>query len=59
MKQGIEREAFAQKYGSDEESRIIKLLEAFPEDLYSVSGNRISLTPKGMRVANRIWSELV
>ena len=59
MKQGIEMEAFAQKYGSDEESRIIKLLEAFPEDLYSVSGNRISLTPKGMRVANRIWSELV
>jgi hypothetical protein len=59
MKQGIEREAFARKYGPDEESRVIKILEAFPGDLYSVGTDRICLTPKGMRVANRIWSELV
>ena len=56
---GIERAEFSQKYGDGEDDKIIKKLHQFPEDLYTVTDTVIRLTPRGMRVANRIWSELV
>jgi len=59
MSKGIDREEYVRKYGVSEESRILDIFSRFPEDLYLITDNNISLTPKGMRVANRIWSELV
>ncbi|NLD05424.1 MAG: radical SAM family heme chaperone HemW [Synergistaceae bacterium] len=59
MTKGIDREEFSGKYGIMEEQKIIEKLRWFPEDLYIISEKNISLTLKGMRVANRIWSELV
>ena len=59
MSKGIDREEFSNKYGILEEKKIIEKLSRFTEDLYDISEKRISLSSKGMRVANRIWSELV
>jgi len=59
MSKGIDRERFSCKYGISEEKKIVEKLSLFPEDLYEISEKRISLSSKGMRVANRIWSELV
>ncbi|MDD4160033.1 MAG: radical SAM family heme chaperone HemW [Synergistaceae bacterium] len=59
MSKGIDRKEFSLKYGIFQERKIIEKLSRFPEDLYNISEKNISLTLKGMRVANRIWSELV
>jgi oxygen-independent coproporphyrinogen-3 oxidase len=59
MSKGLDRGEFLQKYGVSEENRILDKFSQFPEDLYVITDNNIFLTPKGMRVANRIWSELV
>ncbi len=59
MKSGTDRKSFVQKYGLDEELRLLKILKSFPEDLYNITQEEVSLTAKGMRVANRIWSELI
>lgn len=59
MTKGIDRREFSCNYGISEELKVIEKLSRFPEDLYLISDKKISLTSKGMRVANRIWSELV
>lgn len=59
MSVGINRREFLQKYGVSEEKRILDKFSQFPENLYLITDNNISLTFKGMRVANRIWSELI
>lgn len=59
MVKGINRKEFSGKYGVLEEQKLIEKFSRFPDDLYFISEKKIFLTPKGMRVANRIWSELL
>ncbi|MDO4952810.1 MAG: radical SAM family heme chaperone HemW [Synergistaceae bacterium] len=59
MTEGINREKYRAKYGEGAEKYVLSVLENFPRDLYSVTPGRIALTQAGMRVANRIWTELV
>ena len=59
MTSGINAKAYAAEYGAQALSALEEKLAQFPKDLYAQSDGRIFLTPKGMRVANRIWQELV
>ncbi|MBQ7196422.1 MAG: radical SAM family heme chaperone HemW [Synergistaceae bacterium] len=36
-----------------------KILDSLPQDLFIKSGNRIALSPRGMRLGNSIWCELI
>lgn len=57
--EGLERERYVNDYGLDALAEIIKKLSDMPRDLTEIDDERIVLTPKGMRVANRIWVELI
>ncbi|MBQ0055241.1 MAG: radical SAM family heme chaperone HemW [Synergistaceae bacterium] len=59
MTEGIDRAKYRAKYGEAAEKYVLSVLENFPCELYSVTPERIALTQAGMRVANRIWTELV
>ncbi len=59
MADGIYIADYIEKYGEAAKDNICEKLKGFPDDFYLINDIRISLTQKGMRVANRIWSELV
>lgn len=59
MTGGIDRNNYVEKYGAEAERKILEALKNFPNDLYFATDKNIALTKKGMRVANRIWEELV
>lgn len=56
---GINAGQYESEYGAGALAEIIKILEAMPSGLVEIACGRIALTRKGMRVANRIWSELI
>jgi len=56
---GIDKKIFAEKYGGILLNRIIHELNKIPEVYLNISENNISLTSRGMRVANEIWSRLL
>lgn len=56
---GIERGRFREEFGRSNETFVINTLSQFPDELYKISEKNISLTQKGMQVANQIWTELV
>lgn len=57
--EGIDRERYVNDYGTKALAEIIEKLIDMPRDLTEIDDERIALTPKGMRVANRIWVELI
>ena len=59
MTRGFDIQKFAHKYGNENLNLIIKKMKQFPDDLYSFDNKTLSLTKKGMRVANIIWTELI
>jgi oxygen-independent coproporphyrinogen-3 oxidase len=56
---GINKTAFIEKYGSELLGRIIFELNMIPKDCVNFSDDDITLTRRGMRVANEIWSRLL
>ncbi len=56
---GVNKDSFIKRYGSASLENLTALLSGFPKDLYCSDTHSISLTKKGMRVANLIWSELL
>ena len=56
---GIDKKSFAEKYGEELLGRIINELNKIPGRYLNFTGNSISLTSRGMRVANEIWSRLL
>ncbi|MDR3331376.1 MAG: radical SAM family heme chaperone HemW [Synergistaceae bacterium] len=56
---GIDWGSFTARHGEDSAKEIKKELEKFPSSLIERSETRARLTPKGLRVGNAIWSELI
>ena len=56
---GISCADFSAKYGAEALARVREGLAAFPRGFFADDGISVRLTKKGMRVANRIWAELV
>lgn len=56
---GIAAAEYGAEYGATALSLLLQTLRTLPEDLCTISERRIALTPKGMRVANRIWAEII
>jgi oxygen-independent coproporphyrinogen-3 oxidase len=56
---GIDREKYKAAFGKYAELSILNALSKFSEELVSVTDENIVLTKKGMRIANRIWSEII
>ena len=56
---GIDNIAFIAVYGKSAFEEISETLKTFPRDLYTIDEQKTTLTKKGMRVANAIWTELV
>lgn len=56
---GISIDEYGRNYGEAALDYIKTVFEEIPCDLYKITDGRITLTKKGMRVANRIWEELI
>lgn len=56
---GLETEPYSQSFGEKELASLREKLSAFPAALWRESDGCIALTEKGLRVANRIWEEIV
>lgn len=56
---GINRREYEQEFGLQALAEIENTLKGLPVGLYDITRERIVLTKKGMRVANRIWVELI
>lgn len=56
---GIEWGAFAARFGELAAREMREKLAAFPGDLVLLDESRAALTPRGLRVANLIWEDLI
>lgn len=56
---GIDLARLAARYGHESAAKILRELKQFAPELAEVSEARARLSPKGMRMANAIWSEIV
>ncbi len=56
---GIDTQAFQKTYGVEATAALVARLRPFVPDFVAETSERLHLTPKGMRVANRIWQELL
>jgi oxygen-independent coproporphyrinogen-3 oxidase len=56
---GIDWRKFEEKHGEVFKDEVKKKLQRFPEYLVRVGDSSASLTPRGLRVANRIWEEII
>lgn len=59
MSEGINFKEFAARYSKNWLDVIIKRLRSLPEQDFVWSVNNVALSPRGMRVGNSIWAELV
>ena len=57
--EGIRFEEFAARYGERWLDAITKRLRSLPEQDFVWRGNGVALSPRGMRVGNSIWAELM
>ena len=57
--QGIDRSFFERAHGAEVTAEVWDRLERFPSELVFREEERAYLTPRGMRVANMIWEELI
>jgi coproporphyrinogen III oxidase-like Fe-S oxidoreductase len=58
-KRGIDWREFAARYGKNYADSIRRDLANFPPDLVANGDTRTSLTPKGLRLGNSIWAEII
>lgn len=56
---GINRQEYEKEFGQRALAEIVKILKGLPSGLCEITRERIVLTKKGMRVANKIWVELI
>jgi len=49
----------ARRYGWPSADRALRVLRGFGPDLVEFVDGRVRLTPRGMRVGDRIWTELI
>ena len=56
---GIEKGKFISRFSERQYNRIAKKLAPFPPEMVVQDDQGIRLTEKGMRVANRIWQEIL
>ncbi|MCL1940794.1 MAG: radical SAM family heme chaperone HemW [Synergistaceae bacterium] len=56
---GINKKIYSEKYGEKLLEKIISELKKIPGSCLNFSGGNVSLTGRGMRVANEIWSRLM
>lgn len=56
---GIEIESFAARYGEDYTREILRRLDGLPAAYIARTTGAVALTPRGMRVGNAIWTELL
>lgn len=59
MTEGIDLSVYEREYGKEAAAALAEKMNRFSPELYKTEAGRLSLTPKGMRVANRIWEELL
>ncbi|MBP5211638.1 MAG: radical SAM family heme chaperone HemW [Pyramidobacter sp.] len=57
--EGIDCEAFARRYGREYLDAIEKKVRDLPDGYFLRTERGFSLSPRGMRVGNAIWSELI
>lgn len=57
--EGIDAVAFQREFGSVVYDDLCRRLSAIPARLLHRQGDRLALSPEGMRVGNSIWSELL
>jgi oxygen-independent coproporphyrinogen-3 oxidase len=58
-KRGIVWKNFAKRYGIQAANAIRRDLERFPGDIATNGAEASSLTPKGFRLGNAVWSEII
>jgi oxygen-independent coproporphyrinogen-3 oxidase len=58
-KYGITWKNFAKRYGAPVASAIRRDLERFPADIVTNGAEASSLTPKGFRLGNAVWAEII
>jgi oxygen-independent coproporphyrinogen-3 oxidase len=56
---GIRWAEFRRKYGDEFSDELREKLEGFPDGLVKNGEDRTALTPKGLRLGNSIWSEII
>ena len=56
---GIEKEAFAARWGRELLNEVEAVLSGLPPRLVRDGGGSVALTPAGMRVGNAVWAELM
>lgn len=59
MSTGIELRSFSERYGESWLKEILRRLQDLPQDDLQWSEGRVALSPRGMRVGNSIWAELM
>lgn len=57
--EGINLADFRDRYGGKNTDLVVSIMEGFPKEFWEGDGRCIRLTHRGMRVANRIWQDLV
>jgi oxygen-independent coproporphyrinogen-3 oxidase len=58
-KKGIAWKIFAERHGASAANAIRRDLERFPGDIAENGAEASSLTPKGFRLGNAVWSEII
>lgn len=59
MAQGIDLASWESQFGRRARGELERRLSLLPPDCFAVRAGRLSLTPKGMRLGNALWSELL
>jgi oxygen-independent coproporphyrinogen-3 oxidase len=57
--EGLSRSDYAARFGRRALEGIDVIASRMPKDLFVRDGDRFALSPKGMRVANLIWAEII
>ena len=58
-RQGILYPEFRSRYGSELLGEILTVLDSFRPDFFVRRDDSVALSPRGMRIANRIWEEIL
>ena len=58
-RQGILYPEFRSRYGSELLGEILTVLDSFRPDFFLRRDDGVALSPRGMRIANRIWEEIL
>lgn len=57
--EGVDLDDFARRHGPSLRDELMRRLRDLPQEYLSWSGGRAALSPRGMRIGNAIWTELL